>query len=301
VEYNGLSYVRGEIRYFGEINPSNGSITNKYYYANAQILKQDNANGSFYYVHDRLGSTRLLVNSSGSVMNSYTYNPFGEDFATEITETTENNFKFTGQYFDSEISQYYLRARMYAPALMRFTGRDPVRGRFQEPLTLHRYLYCQNDPLNNFDPTGKESLSECLMTSAIQASLGAIYGGATGGTNGAISGAIGGATSAWLGGAGIMGKLFSSTLSSFVDNGTRAMLDKEGLERAFVTSLQMGMIDQITFGVGNKLSKKFLARQFDKDFMNVLAKNSIEFFGKGAVNDFCDWLNKMELEVAPQQ
>ena len=29
---------------------------------------------------------------------------------TECTETTENPFKFTGQYFDSEIEEYYLRA-----------------------------------------------------------------------------------------------------------------------------------------------------------------------------------------------
>jgi len=62
---------------------------------------------------------------------------------------------FTGQWFDDEISQYYLRARMYDPALMRFTSRDPVRGKFKNPLTLHVYLYCLNDPINRTDPEGK--------------------------------------------------------------------------------------------------------------------------------------------------
>jgi len=144
-----------------EIDPTDSSLTKAYYYANAQILRQDNSKGSFYYVHDRLGSVRLVLNNVGDVNNTYTYNPFGEDLAAE---TTENPYKFTGQYYDSEINQYYLRARMYDPALMRFTGRDPVKGKYKEPLTLHQYLYCLNDPFNRIDPSG-QSFAD-LLTSA---------------------------------------------------------------------------------------------------------------------------------------
>jgi len=43
---------------------------------------------------------------------------------------------------------------MYAPELMRFTDRDPVDGEFEEPLSLHKYLYCLNDPINRIDPNG---------------------------------------------------------------------------------------------------------------------------------------------------
>ncbi|MBW1933765.1 MAG: RHS repeat-associated core domain-containing protein, partial [Deltaproteobacteria bacterium] len=63
-------------------------------------------------------------------------------------------FRFTGQQYDSEIGQYYLRARMYHPDLTRFTARDPVFGTFKQPLTLHRYLYCRNTPTNMVDPSG---------------------------------------------------------------------------------------------------------------------------------------------------
>lgn len=62
---------------------------------------------------------------------------------------------FTGQYYDSEIDQYYLRARQYDPLLARFTARDPVLGKFKEPLTLHTYLYCLNDPVNCSDASGE--------------------------------------------------------------------------------------------------------------------------------------------------
>jgi hypothetical protein len=37
---------------------------------------------------------------------------------------------------------------------MRFTSRDPVFGKFEQPMTLHKYLYCQNDPINRIDSTG---------------------------------------------------------------------------------------------------------------------------------------------------
>jgi RHS repeat-associated protein len=131
-----------------------------YYYANAQILRQDNAvaNRSFYYVHDRLGSVRLVISSVGSessVANSYTYSPFGEDFATERTEAAENSFKFTGQWYDYEFGQYYLRARQYDPQIMRFTARDPADRGYEEPIALHKYLYCGNEPINRFDFTGE--------------------------------------------------------------------------------------------------------------------------------------------------
>lgn len=45
---------------------------------------------------------------------------------------------------------------------MRFTGRDPINGNNQEPLTLHKYLYCLNDPINRIDPLGTFSFVDLL-------------------------------------------------------------------------------------------------------------------------------------------
>ncbi len=111
-----------------------------------------------FYVHDRLGSVRLVVDYNDideyiCVANSYTYTPFGQFYGTP-DETVDNPFKFTGQWHDAEINQYYLRTRMYDPTMMRFTSRDPVIGKYQEPLSLHKYLYCANEPVNRFDLNG---------------------------------------------------------------------------------------------------------------------------------------------------
>ena len=113
-------------------------------------------------LHDRLGSVRILIDTAGNVLRSYTYGPFGEvleEFAEDDPAAPSNSLMFTGQWFDSEIDQYYLRARMYDPHIGRFTSRDPVTGKFEEPLTLHKYLYCINDPMNRIDPWGWDSVA----------------------------------------------------------------------------------------------------------------------------------------------
>lgn len=50
---------------------------------------------------------------------------------------------------------------------MRFTSRDPAKGEYKEPLTLHKYLYVHNNPVNGIDPTGLFSLVSISITSVI--------------------------------------------------------------------------------------------------------------------------------------
>ncbi|UCF00403.1 MAG: hypothetical protein JSV82_04890 [Planctomycetota bacterium] len=139
-----------------ELDPNNSnSIEKTHIYANSQILAQHDGPHTanrYFYLHDRLGSVRQLINTSGNVVKLYTYEPFGKTLEDE--GTLSNPFMFTGQYYDSEIDEYYLRARQYDLYIYRFTSRDPAAGKLEEPMTLHAYLYCQNDPLNTVDPSG---------------------------------------------------------------------------------------------------------------------------------------------------
>jgi len=131
------------------------NIDKTYIYANSQILCQHDGSHTadrYFYLHDRLGSVRKIIDTTGAVAVMYTYEPFGKTI--EQDGSFANPFKFSGQFFDSEIDEYYLRARQYDPHISRFTSRDPVFGQFEEPLTLHVYLYCLNDPINRVDPMG---------------------------------------------------------------------------------------------------------------------------------------------------
>ena len=139
-----------------EIDPTNSSIKKTYIHANGQILAQHDGPytaSRYFYLHDRLGSVRQVINTSGNVVRYHTYNPFGETIEAGGS-LSSNSFMFTGQYYDVEIAEYYLRARQYDPHIARFTSRDPVAGEFTEPLTLHKYLYCINDPVNCTDAGG---------------------------------------------------------------------------------------------------------------------------------------------------
>ncbi|MHC4621013.1 MAG: polymorphic toxin-type HINT domain-containing protein, partial [Planctomycetota bacterium] len=153
-----------------------GSAVKKaYIYANGQILAQHHgvvAEGNKrFYLHDRLGSVRQIIkyeNGQVKVVDRYTYTPFGETHDSQVQQDADlkNRFMFAGQYYDDEIKQYYLRARQYDPYIARFTARDPLLGQFEDPLTLHRYLYCRNDPIDKTDPTGERTYTELMAAVA---------------------------------------------------------------------------------------------------------------------------------------
>ena len=158
-----------------------------YIYAGAQpvaFYEGDYTDPAYIYLHDRLSSVRLLIDESSDVENVYTYQPYGQLIATESAVTVDNPFMFTGQWYDDEIDQYYLRARQYEPELMRLTSIDPVKGKPYQPQTLHAYLYCANEPINQTDPSGKVYLNVAngliAATSVYSAGLSiAVYGAKT--------------------------------------------------------------------------------------------------------------------------
>ncbi|MFY9531400.1 MAG: RHS repeat-associated core domain-containing protein, partial [Candidatus Acidiferrales bacterium] len=62
-------------------------------------------------------------------------------------------FKFTGREWDSEIGQYYYRARYYLPAPGRFITEDSAAF---DAGDVDLYRYVANNPLNRDDPTGHD-------------------------------------------------------------------------------------------------------------------------------------------------
>jgi RHS repeat-associated protein len=125
----------------------------------AQHDESDQQNRPIYfYLHDRLGSVRQVIDDAADVVHCYTYDPWGLTVGAESQETVgkRNLYRFAGYVWDPEVTQYYCNARQYDPVLARFTSRDPLQGSFKEPMTLHKYLYCADDPINRTDPTGKQ-------------------------------------------------------------------------------------------------------------------------------------------------
>lgn len=109
---------------------------------------------------------RFLTNSSGSVTDSYTLDAFGMLIAS--TGTTSNNFRYDGEWLDTNLSFYNLRARYYNPLTGRFETMDllPVSSsccgprEISDPQTLHEYVFAKNNPLNRIDPKGTADFEE---------------------------------------------------------------------------------------------------------------------------------------------
>ena len=111
------------------------------------LARIDSTGETLYYHQDQLGSTRALTDSTGAVVATYTYDPFGN--VTGSTGAADNPFGYTGQYTDPESGYQYLRARYYDPLTGQFLTRDPAVATTMEP-----YAYAGNNPTNYTDPTG---------------------------------------------------------------------------------------------------------------------------------------------------
>jgi len=74
--------------------------------------------------------------------------------------TVENNYLFTGEQYDNNVGFYYLRARFYNPSNGRFTQMDTYPGMQFEPVSLHKYLYANANPVMFVDPSGNISMLE---------------------------------------------------------------------------------------------------------------------------------------------
>lgn len=114
------------------------------------LISQYRDNNIHYYHYDGLGSTRTLTAPDATTTNTYAYEAFGE--LLEQTGEAGGNYLYTGEQIDPNTGNYYLRARYYNPANGRFLSMDSFDGIPQDPITLHKYLYANVDPVNMIDP-----------------------------------------------------------------------------------------------------------------------------------------------------
>jgi RHS repeat-associated protein len=129
----------------------NGTVSVEYVYGN-DLISQTQGNQTTYYHVDSLGSTRILTDDQGIVAATYNYDVYGE--LINSTSGVENKYLFAGEQYDEALGDYYNRARYYDTDAGRFTRRDDYEGRREEPLTLHKYIYANDNPVSYIDPSG---------------------------------------------------------------------------------------------------------------------------------------------------
>ena len=137
---------------------ASGNVKTRYIKGINYIAKADASGKESYFLFNGHGDVVQTVDDAGTVQNQYDYDIWGNPTLT--VETTGNAIRYTGEFYDEESGLYYLRARYYDPNLGRFTTEDSYWGEDGNPLSLNRYTYCHNDPIQYVDPTGHMSANE---------------------------------------------------------------------------------------------------------------------------------------------
>ena len=160
--------INGEQTYvLAEMNFDN---TEKCYYTRGdELISQERDGKKSYYVYDGHGSVRALADESGKVTDKYVYDAFGNLISS--VGITKNDFLFCGEQFDPVTGLYYLRARYMNPSVGRFITMDSYEGSIDDPVSLHKYLYANANPVSNSDPSGYKNVMEFQVTTGIQGIL----------------------------------------------------------------------------------------------------------------------------------
>jgi hypothetical protein len=101
VDTFGILDITGELPVIlMDLNLTDSSLEKKYIYGDRQVLAlhhidddatPDPTDDKYFYLHDRLGSVRLVIGDEGGLQNYYTYEPFGQTI--ESGRTLDNAFR----------------------------------------------------------------------------------------------------------------------------------------------------------------------------------------------------------------
>jgi RHS repeat-associated protein len=112
----------------------------------------------YYYLYDGIGNIIGLINTSGTQVATYTYDPYGNTTATG-TEASANPYQYEAGY-DDPTGYIKFGARYYNPTLAAWTQLDPSGAN-------SGYTYVGGNPINDVDLAGTSfldlSISGCLV------------------------------------------------------------------------------------------------------------------------------------------
>jgi RHS repeat-associated protein len=174
-----VSKSNGKLYWYGGVSDpiaetdASGNTTDEYiFFGSKRVARSDASGNVVYYVADHLGTSRMVTNSTGGILDQSDFYSFGGERV--ITASSGNTYKFTGKERDAESNLDNLGARYNAYAFGRFMSPDPVfinALRVMDPQRLNLYAYGCNNPLAFHDPTGKDIVSGTGDQKAIKSAL----------------------------------------------------------------------------------------------------------------------------------
>jgi RHS repeat-associated protein len=132
-------------------------------YVDALVLRDRDADGNgsleerLYVLADANYNVTALVNTSGSVVERYVYDPYGRFDVKDASWGTRANSSYVWVYlhqggrWDATEAMFSFRNRDYSPTLMRWASVDPIGFTAKD---FNTYRYVRDDPTIANDPQG---------------------------------------------------------------------------------------------------------------------------------------------------
>ncbi len=139
---------------------ANDGKTFYFHYAVDKLIGFKYNNNEYIYRRNIQGDITHIYTKEGLLVAEYQYDAWGNCNIINYSDDDIGNlnpFRYRGYFFDTETQLYYLNSRYYDSKTGRFISPD-VLSILDETMTqingLNLYMYCGNNPINKYDPTG---------------------------------------------------------------------------------------------------------------------------------------------------
>ncbi len=154
-----LAEYKNETIYSGTENSTTNNIQMKGQMLARYVTGSDGygALNRVYLLRRNIRGEVVWTDSIAPGTNSYTttFTGYAKPFTSGGTD------QFPGQKEDPETGLKDFGARYYNPSLARWTSPDKILGRTYDPLSLNKYAYVRNDPVNKVDQDGSTWVRTC--------------------------------------------------------------------------------------------------------------------------------------------
>ena len=187
--YNGKVYSFGYDSDGLRTSKTVNGVTTNYYYLDGKLIMEETPTSLVVYCYDGMGRPMSMMyressygasewdyytletnlqgdvvavyDEDGVLLTDYRYDAWGNFTATYLngganTTAVHNRLTYRGYYYDSDLGLYYLNSRYYDSNIGRFVSPDGAEylGANRRLNSFNLYAYCDNNPINKFDPTG---------------------------------------------------------------------------------------------------------------------------------------------------
>ncbi|MBI3868329.1 MAG: hypothetical protein HY299_07335 [Verrucomicrobia bacterium] len=128
------------------------------------VVRPSDPRALLYYHQDHLGSSAILTDAQGNVIEENTYYPYGTPRSRDSVDGGKEAYGFSQKERDMESGLHYFTSRYQSPVYARFISVDNLlalepKAHLGNPQALNFYGYCLNNPIAFKDPNGCNPLA----------------------------------------------------------------------------------------------------------------------------------------------